>query len=69
LTREAEICTYDYMPTIEKPQRTTLILDPELHKRLRLQAIERGVTFTALVTEALEQYLAREQTKKGGRKR
>ena len=52
-----------------KPQRTTLILDPELHKRLRVLAIERGSTFTALVTEALEQYLAREQAKKGGRKR
>ncbi len=57
------------MPTKEKPQRTTLILDPELHKRLRVRAIERGMTFTALVTEALEQYLAREHTKKGGRKR
>lgn len=56
------------MPT-DTPQRTTLILDPELHKRLRLLAIERSVTFTALVAEALEQYLAREQPKKGGRKR
>lgn len=48
-------------------QKTTLNLDPELHKRLRVLAIERGITFTALVTEALEQYLA--QAKKGGRKR
>jgi predicted transcriptional regulator len=56
------------MQTKTKPQRTTLILDAGLHKRLRVLAIERGLTFTALVTEALEQYLAREQAKKGGRK-
>jgi predicted transcriptional regulator len=48
-----------------KLQRTTLILDPEVHKRLRVLAIERSVTFTALVTEALEQYLARAKAKKG----
>lgn len=47
----------------EPPQRTTLILDPELHKRLRVLAIERGKTFTAVVTEALTQYLEREQPK------
>jgi predicted transcriptional regulator len=53
----------------DSPQRTTLILDPELHKRLRMLAIERGKTFTALVIEALTQYLEREQPRKGGRKR
>jgi len=64
------VCKYDYMPsTKDSPQRTTLILDPELHKRLRLLAIERGKTFTALVTEALTQYLDREEPRKGGRKR
>jgi predicted transcriptional regulator len=52
----------------QRTQRTTLLLDPELHKRLRILAIERGTTLTALVTEALEQYLARQLTKKGGRK-
>lgn len=46
--------------TEAKPmQRTTLNLDVELHKRLRLLAIERGVTFTELVTEALATYLDR----------
>jgi predicted transcriptional regulator len=57
------------MDDAKQTQKTTLNLDPELHKRLRLLAIERGTTFSALVTEALEQYLAREQTKKGGRTR
>lgn len=57
------------MDDAKQTQKTTLNLDPELHKRLRLLAIERGITFSALVTEALEQYLAREQTKKGGRTR
>ena len=56
------------MPIRSEPKRTTLILDPELHKRLRMLAIERGSTFTALVTEALEQYLAREKSRKGDAK-
>jgi predicted transcriptional regulator len=49
--------------TKESPQRTTLILDPELHKRLRMLAIERGKTFTALVTDALQEYLERQSRK------
>lgn len=58
------------MPKPDKPtpQRTTLILDPELHKRLRILAVERGVTFTTLVAEALTQYLERESRRGGAKK-
>jgi len=40
-------------------QRTTLELDPELHKRLKILAVEQGTTFTALVDAALRAYLER----------
>jgi len=42
-------------------QRTTLIMDPELWKRLHHLAIERRTTLTAVVDEALRQYLARNE--------
>jgi predicted transcriptional regulator len=58
-----------FMDDAKETQKTTLNLDTELHKRLRVMAIERGTTFSALVTEALTQYLEREQPPKGGRKR
>ncbi|HEX7422877.1 MAG TPA: hypothetical protein VF311_03170 [Terriglobales bacterium] len=51
---------------MEKPkriQKTTLYLAPELHKRYRLWAIERGTTFGALVTQALQEFLERETAK------
>jgi len=44
-------------------QRTTLVLESELHKRLRILALEQGRTLTELVTEALTQYLERETAK------
>ena len=53
----------------ERTQRTTLILDPKLHKRLRLLAIERESTFTAIVTEALTEYLERHVRQERRRKR
>jgi hypothetical protein len=37
-------------------QRTTLFLDPALHKWLRLRAIEKGTTMTDLVNAVLERY-------------
>ena len=52
------ICYSAFMET-KTPQRTTLLLDPELHKRLKILAVEQGTTFTALVDEALRAYLER----------
>jgi predicted transcriptional regulator len=40
--------------------KTTLRLEPAIHKRLRHLAIERGTTFGALVTRALAEFLKRE---------
>jgi predicted DNA-binding protein len=51
------------MPTTREMQKTTLHLAPELHKRLRLLAIEKGVTFTELMREAVERYLKAEEPK------
>ncbi len=51
------------MPTTRELQKTTLHLDPELHKRLRLLAIEKGTTFTELMREAAERYLKTEEPK------
>ena len=48
----------------KKDSKTTLRLDRSLHKRFRFLAVDRDTTFTALVTEALEQYLAREEGKR-----
>ncbi|MGD0950450.1 MAG: ribbon-helix-helix protein, CopG family [Candidatus Binatia bacterium] len=53
----------------EAPQRTTMYLDRALHKRLKYLAVDRGTTVTAIITEALIQYLEREQSMKGERKR
>ena len=51
------------MPTTRELQKTTLHLDPELHKRLRLLAIEKGVTFTELMRQAVERFLKTEEPK------
>jgi hypothetical protein len=45
-------------------QRTTLFLDPELHKWLRMRAIEKGTTFTDLVNQVLERYRRTEESKR-----
>ena len=45
----------------QKQSKTTMRLDPELHKRLRILAIERGTTFGALVNEVLRKFLEREE--------
>jgi len=47
-------------------QKTTLRLASELHKRLRILAIERGTSYTALVDLALREFLKREE---GGKSR
>ncbi len=43
------------------------MLDPEQHKQLKILAIERGVTLTDLIAEALAQYLERQQRTRGKR--
>jgi hypothetical protein len=38
--------------------RTTISLPPDLHKRLRLLAAERGVSMASLIREAIEEKTA-----------
>lgn len=57
------------MDEAKRIQKTTLHLPPDLHRRFRLLAIERGVTFGALVTRALEEFLERETAKERRPKR
>lgn len=35
--------------------RTTISLPPDLHKRLRIMAAERGVSMASLIREAIEE--------------
>jgi predicted DNA-binding protein len=42
-------------------RRTQLLLDDELHERLRRIAAERGVSLGALIREAIDEKLARVQ--------
>lgn len=46
--------------------KTTLRLSPELHKRIRILAIERETTFAALVEEAVRDLLAKTRKRGGG---
>ena len=46
------------LPAAERA-KTTLRLDPDFHKRLRILAIERGTSFEDLVNQACRDYLAR----------
>lgn len=46
-------------------KKTTLTFDADLHKRLRILAIEEETSMTALIEQAVEAYIA--QRKKGGR--
>ena len=45
-------------------KRTSLALDAELHKRLRILAIEEGTSMTAIIEEAVKAYM---KGRKGGR--
>ncbi|MFQ5949915.1 MAG: CopG family transcriptional regulator [Nitrospiria bacterium] len=47
-------------------KKTTLALDAELHKQLRHLAIDEGISMTALVEKAVEQYMA-QRGRKGGK--
>ena len=47
-------------------KKTTLSLDADLHKRLRIFAIEEGTTMTALVEKAVSEYM-NQRNRKGGR--
>ena len=47
-------------------KKTTLALDADLHKRLRILAIEEDTSMTALVEKAVEQYMF-QKGKKGGK--
>jgi plasmid stability protein len=47
------------MPLLNR--RTQLLLDDELHRRLREAAAERGISLGALIREAIDEKLSRAQ--------
>ncbi len=47
-------------------KKTTLSLDAELHKRLRIFAIEEDTSMTALVEKAVSEYMT-QRSRGGGR--
>jgi len=51
-----------------KPMQATQIrIEPELHKALRITAIEAGVSMNKAINEAVEMWL-KEHRRKGGKK-
>lgn len=44
-------------------KQTTIRLPPELHKRLKMLAINKDTTITKLLEEAITEKLKREETK------
>ena len=46
-------------------KKTTLAFDKELHKRLRIFSIEEDVSMTAVVEEAVREYMAQRRGKGG----
>jgi plasmid stability protein len=49
------------MPSPLLTRRTQLLLDDELHQRLRETAAQRGISMGALIREALDEKLSRVQ--------
>lgn len=47
-------------------RRTQLLLDDELHRRLRETAAQRGISMGALIREAVEEKLASAQDARAG---
>ncbi len=45
-----------------KAQRTNLFIDPDLWRRLRVRAIEEGMTATNLLNRIIDEYLTRHPT-------
>jgi len=45
--------------------KTTLYMDPDLHKRLKLLAVEEGKTLTRILEEALRKHVKRYGRKPG----
>lgn len=43
----------------QKPIRFTLDMDPEQHRRLRVEAANRGVRMSVLMREALDQWFSK----------
>ncbi len=48
-------------------QKTTMNMDPEFHKKLRILTILKGINFTKLVNQALQEFLEREEKKERGK--
>ncbi len=48
-------------PTPALNRRTQLLLDDDLHRRLRETAAERGISMGALIREAIDEKLSRTQ--------
>jgi predicted transcriptional regulator len=55
------------MPTLTR--RTQLLLDDDLHRRLRKVAAERGISLGALIREAIDEKLSRAQDAQDDRAR
>ena len=52
-------------PTEDVPTRTTLIIRPSVIKKMKVMAAMGGTTQTALVDEALTDYIAKWEKKNG----
>jgi len=45
------------MPLADKPKRSTVYLDPELHKALKIQAAETSTNVSELINDAIRDAL------------
>jgi hypothetical protein len=52
-------------PSLSLTRRTQLLLDDELHRRLREIAAQRGISMGALIREAIDEKLASTQNARG----
>jgi plasmid stability protein len=55
------------VPKVEKqPARALLLVDPELHRRIKVYAAQHGTNVKAVVAEALTTYM--DNVEKGGKR-
>jgi plasmid stability protein len=52
------MCYYRCMSSSSLTRRTQLLLDDDLHRRLRAIAAQRGISMGALIREAIDEKLA-----------
>lgn len=47
---------------------TTIYLSPDLHRKVRILALQKGISFTQLVEKVLEEFVLKEEkNSKGGK--